>query len=174
MAVLEQLSLLKVKKAEDGGNDVSGMSLESMVLLITTDRVNHLEGNIRTEYETLRARQEDVRFLHALLKAVNAATDENGEFDWSDEPELLEMLEKAREMGVDIPEGKTKFSAEDRLRLVENIKVTVEDLNLQNELQLQTITRLTNERYEMYQLARAIMRPLHETKMDIARKLAGR
>ena len=50
----------------------------------------------------------------------------------------------------------------------------IEDLNTQNDMQLQTVTQLTNERYETYQMARAIMKPLDEDKKQKARSVAGR
>jgi len=67
-----------------------------------------------------------------------------------------------------------KYSREERERLVENIRMACDDLNMENDMQIQTVTRLTNERYEAFQLARSIMKPLHEDKINKARALAGR
>jgi hypothetical protein len=40
-------------------------------------------------------------------------------------------------------------------------------------MQIQTISRFTNERYETYQMARSILRPLHEDKQRKAREISG-
>jgi hypothetical protein len=84
------------------------------------------------------------------------------------------MLKQAKEYGVDLKDDKFKFNKEERERLIENIRLTIDDCNVLNDMQLQTITRLTTERYESYQLARSIMKPLHEDKTNKARAIAGR
>lgn len=149
------------------------MSLEAMVLLLTTDYVRELESKMRNEFKELKSRQDKVRFLHKLIKAINKSTDDKGKIDWSDDEELKELLDLAREMGVEIPEDQYKFKEAEKNRLLENLRMTVDDLNVENDLQLQTITRLTNERYEAFQMARSIMKPLHEDKVNKARKLAS-
>lgn len=155
------------------GTDPKELSLEALILLINTERLKHLQDKTENEFKELKQRQEDVKELHEILKAVNAATKDSGELKISKNEELISLLEKARELGVDIKEGKTSFNREERDRLVENIRMTVEDLNVQNDMQLQTISRLTNERYESYQMARSILKPLDEAKSSLARALRG-
>ncbi len=58
--------------------------------------------------------------------------------------------------------------------LIENIRTSIDDYNTENDLQLQMITRYTNERYETFQMVRSIMKPLHEDKVNKARSAAGR
>ena len=84
------------------------------------------------------------------------------------------MLKQARLLGAEIDEEKLKYNNEERERLIENIRMTIEDFNVQNEMQLQMVTRLTNERYESYQMARSILKPLHDDKMSKARAISGR
>ncbi len=170
--VAEALNL----KADPIERNIAGeqLSLEGAVLMITTKRVGDLEAKIKEAHKEIQARQEKIAFLHGILRAINATTSDEETLDWENDPELLEMLEKAREMGIEIPEGKTKFDKNSRLRLIENIKMGVDDLNLENEMQMQTVTRLTNERYESYQMARSIMKPLHELRMAILRNFKGR
>ena len=151
--------------------DYNAYSLESLILLINSERLHTLEAQVHKEFQELKPRQDQVVFLHKLLKAINSSTDDKGAVDWTGNDELIELLDKAREMGVDIPEDKKKFKSSERERLIDNIKMTVEDLNIQNDMQLQNITRLNNERYESYQLARAIMKPLHDTKVQQARAM---
>ena len=58
--------------------------------------------------------------------------------------------------------------------MLENLKMSCDDLNLQNDMQLQDLNQLMNERYEVYQMARAIMKPLHDDKVHKARSISGR
>lgn len=163
----------------DAVNDVadnsksSGMTLESMALLINTERLKRLENKITNEFVELKKRQDQVALLHKLIKTINLATT-NDEFDCSKHQELKDLLVKAKEAGVEITDGKHKYNKEERDRLIENIRMTSDDYNVLNDMQLQTITRLTTERYESYQLARSIMKPLHEDKVNKARAIAGK
>jgi predicted peroxiredoxin len=161
-----------VKEASTS-SDPNNLSLESLVLLINTERLKRLENKITHEFIELKKRQDQVTFLHKLIKTINIAT-ANEEFDCTNNPELKELLKKAKEYGVEMKDDKFKFSKEERERLIENIRITAEDYNVLNDMQLQTITRLTTERYESYQLARSIMKPLHEDKINKARGMGGR
>lgn len=155
------------------GNNSNNLSLEAVALLINLERLKHLESKITKEFLELKKRQDEVKLLHKLIKTINANT-VNEEFDCVNNEELKNLLVEAREYGVDLKEGKFKYTKEERERLIENIRITSDDSNILNDMQLQTITRLTTERYESYQLARSIMKPLHEDKANKARAIAGR
>lgn len=149
------------------------LSLEALALLINTERLKYLETKISNEFIELKKRQDQVSFLHKLVKTINVATVKD-EFDCSQNQELKDFLVKAKQYGVEIKDGKFKYNKEERDRLIENIRMTAEDYNILNDMQLQTITRYTNERYEAYQLARSIMKPLHDDKINKARAIGGR
>lgn len=153
--------------------DSSNLSLESIALLVNTERLHYLENKITKEFAELKKRQDEVALLHKLIKKINTATNKD-EFDCTNNKELQDLLKKAKECGVDLQEGKYKYNKEEKDRLIENVRLTAEDNNVLNDMQLQTITRLTTERYESYQLARSIMKPLHEDKTSKARAAAGR
>lgn len=163
-----------VSDVANGGKDPKNMSLESLVLLLTTDRLHKLESDSRTQLDELRKRQQKVSFLHKMMKTINTATGSKGDFDMTPYPDMQEMLKQAKELGVDLDETKLTYNSEERERLLDNLRMTVEDYNVQNEMQLQMITRMTNERYESYQMARAILKPLHDDKLNKARAIAGR
>lgn len=151
---------------EDSNGNPGDLSLETLVLLVNTSRLSFLRDKINTEFAELKQRQEKVSFLHKLLKKINVATSDKGEFDSSEE--IQKLLAQAKEMGVEMLD-KQHYTKEERDRLVENIQMTIEDFNVSNDMQLQAVNRLTNERYESYQLARSILKPLHEAKMQTAR-----
>lgn len=153
--------------------DPNKMSLEALILLINTERLKSIQAKTEKEFSTLKERQNKVAELHKILKAINTATSDKGELDISNNDELKNLLAKAKELGADVKDDITTFNPEERDRLVENIRMTVEDLNVQNDMQLQTISRLTNERYESYQMARSILKPLHDAKTSSARGMRG-
>jgi len=150
------------------------LSLESLVMLINTERLKSIEEKSHDELLELKTRQEKVRKLHNLSKAINKNTNEKGELDISKDLELQQMLKDAEELGIEVKEGKLKFKKEERDRLVENIRMTTEDYNTLNEMQLQTLSRLNSERYESYQLARLTMKTHDDTMKKIAGGIVGR
>lgn len=147
----------------------TNLSLEALILLINTERLKRLHNQTQTEFQELKKRQDQVSYLHKLMKAINKSTNPEGEFDCSSNEELKKMLGEAQKMGVDNEPEKCKYSKDERDRLIDNIRMTIEDYSTQNEMQMQTVNRLTNERYESYQLARSILKPLDDAKKNIVR-----
>lgn len=149
-------------------------SVETLAFLISKQRVASLEDRIRSEFKELKARQNQVKYLHQVMRAINVLTDAKGNFDCTNNAELEKMFEEVSALGVEVEKGKTKYNRDERERLIDNLKMACDDLNIQNDMQLQAITRITNERYESFQMARSIMKPLHEDKLGKARSIAGR
>lgn len=150
------------------------MTLESLTLLVNAERLRFLHQKTHTEFAELKKRQQEVSTLHKLMKAINTATNSDGTFDCSSNKELQQQLADAKSLGIDIKDGKFSYNATERERLTQNIQMTIDDLNVQNDMQMQTVTNLNNERYESYQLARSIMKPLHDDKLNKARAIGGR
>lgn len=170
----------QVQEAED-----TSMTQQAMDIL--TSRLATLQEKTTTEIEELKERQKEVQKLHDLIAKINKMTDSDGKVTMDDE--LLEMLNKVitsdgnsdavNALKIDkdslkILEVGKKYSSEDRQRLIENVRMHIEDLNTQNDMQLQTITKYTNERYEIFQMMRAIFKPLDEDLKQKARAIAGR
>lgn len=153
--------------------DLQNLSLEALILLINSERLKQLQDKTAAELKELKDRQEKVAELHDIIKAINAATNADGELSIQGNDELKALLERAKELGADIPEGKETFNRDEKDRILENIRMTTDDLNVENDMQLQTVSRLTNERYESYQMARSIMKPLQDAKMAHARAARG-
>jgi|694.fasta_scaffold20241_7 hypothetical protein len=169
--VVEGEALDKIISRE---KDPKHMSLQSLMLLILADRMTAVEKDGRKELSELKDRQQKVSFLNKLTKAINAATTPKGEFDITEYPQMTEMLKEAKKLGVDLDETQQKYTEDERERLVENIRLTIGDFNMQNEMQLQLVTRLNSERYEVYQLARVTVKTLHEAIQTHNRGINGK
>jgi hypothetical protein len=164
-----------VKLAKEINPDLPDqMSLETLVLLINTERLKNLQDSTANEFKELKERQDKVRKLHELLQNINRETSEKGELSLKNKTELIDGMKQLKDHGISLKDDKLSYSRDERERLIENIKMTIEDLNVQNDMQLQKITRLTNERYESYQMARSILKPLHDDKHNKARAMSGR
>lgn len=158
-----------VISADSTQNPDGNLSLQDLIYLVNRQQIDQIDKKLRKEFSDVQERNTKVRYLHGLLKAINTATDSKGNLDISETPELQAMIKEANEKhGVELPVGKTKFTGQERERLVENIRMTCDDLNVQSDLQLQTISRLNNERQESFQIAKSMMKAIHE---DILHKV---
>lgn len=154
--------------------DLNNLSLEALIMLLHTQRIKTLQDTTTNKFQELSQKQKDVAELHKILKAVNTATQEKGDLDLKSKDDLKALLARAQELGVDVDTSKETYNHLERERLVENIRTTVEDLNVENDMLLQEVTRLNNERYESYQMVRTIHKPLHDAKTSHARAAGGR
>lgn len=160
--------------------DPKSMELEQLVFLILTDRLKQLQQKSVDEFKELKKRQDEVVQMHKVLKAINANTTNESELAFELDSELMNHLNHAKDkLGIEIQpgaikDGKMTYNKDQRERLIDNIRMTIDDHNTRNDMQMQTVTRLINERYESYQMARAILKPIHDDKMSKARAIAGR
>lgn len=173
-ALIDDGTEIKEIVNDNPSKNPSNISLQSLILLVNAERLRFLHDKTHQEFAQLKERQQQVSTLHKLQKGINNAISAKGDFDCSSNKELQDLLKEAKNLGVETVDGKFKYTAEEKERLIENIRMTVEDLNVQNDMQMQTITNLNNERYESYQLARTIIKPLHDDKLNKARAIAGR
>lgn len=165
-------SVLDAPKVGGAGGDDKRFNLEHAAAMLAADRAKRLAEKSRSELEDIKTRQQQVRFLHEALRYINAERSIEDELDWSQDPEKMELLGKMDELGVQVPNKSGKFSAQETRRLIENTKLVLRDLNDQNEIQLKLVNKLQNERYEAWQLARTIAKPLHDAKVNILRNMA--
>lgn len=149
-------------------------NIEGNTILLLTTRLGYLKNDILAQFKELKKRQDAVSELNKTIQALTTNKNEGGDIDFSNNEELKTLFKRAKELGVNIDEQKTKYTKDQLNDAIGNIKMTVEDLNVRNEQQLHETSRLNSERYESFQLARAIMKPLHDDKINKARAAGGR
>jgi len=154
------------------GNTDTGPTVEQIACLLNTERLNGIQKESAKELKELAERQEKVRKLHQLVAAINNNTDKNGKLKVEKGSELEKLLKEAEKMGIKLKKTNGTYEGVDRQNMVDNIGMFIDDLNTQNDMQLQKVTRLTNERYESYQLAKSMIKPDDEAKKNIARNIA--
>lgn len=146
------------------------VSLQGLIFMTQTEWQKNLETKITAEFVELKGRQDKVSFLKKFVKTINIATIDD-QLDCTKNEELKSLLMKAKEYDVQIKEGKFKFNKQERDALIENIKITADDFNVLNDMQIQAVTRLTNERNESFTIARMIFKTLHESMMSTIRQI---
>jgi hypothetical protein len=153
-------------------------------------KLNQQEDILTDEFGKIKAGQNRARELNKLMQKINLAT-VNGELHIKDNKELMDMLasvskpapsttiEKNRGQdpdfnGIELDPKKTDYKKDELDRLLDNIRMEVDDLNVVNEMQLQNLNRLVTHYHEIYQMMKSIMKPLHDDKINKARSIAGR
>ncbi|MDP1834472.1 MAG: hypothetical protein Q8K75_00955 [Chlamydiales bacterium] len=179
--------------------DPTDMSIEEITQLLILSKLDNLKTEFAQKGQELKTRQDKVRWLHDLMQKLNKRIDkETGELDLTHvkidettgllkegqtidgDEELKAILElrsklkeAANEKGYEV-KAQGKYNKDERERMLDNLRMICDDLNLQNDMQLQDLNQLINERYEVYQMARAILKPLHDDKLHKARSISGR
>lgn len=151
----------------------SDINLLKEVRTILYDSLQLLENKTMAELEVLHKRHADVEQLQELRQLINDCRNSKGEIDFKNNPRGVELLQKAKQLGVKFDDKKVSFSKEQTENLVDAIETKIGNLNLEYELQMQTVTRLTNLRYEFIQLARLIEKRIDELMTKLARGIQG-
>ena len=171
---VEEVFAEKIDKTEDKENVKPSYSLETLALLVNKQRVDELEGKLKTHFKDLKKLQEEIKALQSLVRTLNAATDDNENLDLdksAEAKELYELMDKRFDLKLP---NKTKFNGSARERMVDNIKMAIDERNLENDLLMNTIQQLNSERNESFQLANKIVKTLHDAKMRQTQALSGR
>ncbi|MDP1834469.1 MAG: hypothetical protein Q8K75_00940 [Chlamydiales bacterium] len=113
-----------------------------------------------------------------LLTAVRGITNIGKAEDWAkvqDIMELRSLLQKARDVyRIEIKWPVEEYNRDEREALTSSIDMSVKDFSLQNDLQMQDLSRLHQEQIELLQMFRAAFKTLHEDKLHKARSASGR
>lgn len=191
-------------------NPEDDTELQTMAKALVTQRLTNLKNRGLTEVQQLKDRQQRIRLMHSMLRAINESSDENG-VDFKKNAEFEKLREKAKELmqagnalvaeadrlekegrkaeakalreeGSEMQEvaqvlgaesSKEIYSKDEKDKLVENLRMTCEDLNTVNQLQTQTVSRLNNELHESLLIGRDIMKRVHEILSAMARGIRG-
>lgn len=98
-------------------------------------------ANMKSQIDLLSAeinqRQDKMRLINDIIAEINNLTDEKNGLDISQNADLLEKLQVARQLGVKIKEEQVKFSAIERDRLIENLHLSGDSWNKENQHQTQ-------------------------------------
>lgn len=172
-ADVNNIQLIQKSEGAGGGGDFEDWTLEKLLFLVHADKLKMFEDMSATTLEKLTDSQDKVSKLHDLIAKINAATDKDGKINVEKGSELEKLLKEAEEMGVKIAKADGEFTDKEKERLIENIRLHIENLNTKNDMMLQEVTRLTNQRYEMYQLTRMAQKVLDEDKKNKARAIKG-
>lgn len=170
-----QEDVVKVARTEAHNIHDNQPSIESILIGVHNRNLKNIKDKSVKEYADVSRRQSEVTFLHKLIAAINAATGKNGDVDFESNTDLNEMIEKAKKLGVKIPEGiQGKMTNNQRESFISSIRDTIKDETTLIEMIMQKITNLNYELHESYQWMRSHSKTLFDIMRSIAQKLVNR
>ena len=117
------------------------------------------EAEAHALYAKIKARTDDVDTLTELISKINST---KGNVDWSKDEEMKKLVDKAREIGVDIPEGKYKWNEDEKKLLKENISMRKDNLEKMTQLERTDMQRFLQEASQCHQARSNVLKLLKE------------
>ncbi len=156
---------------------------EKLKTLGVADELGLEEGRTYTKQETESLFTKTTELLEkaekvaVLEKINNELGDEKPNYDIKPGSLLGDLLFEAgvrglaEDLKIVMP---MLYQAPEADRMVENLRMTADAFNVQNDLDMQEVGKLNNERHELYQVSRMIFKTIHEAITGMARSVSGR
>lgn len=110
-------------------------------------------------YQKIKHRTDDVDTLTLLLSKLNTV---KGKVDWSKDEEMKTLVQKARDIGVEIPAGKLTWTEDEKKLLRENIQMKKESMEKITQLERTDMQRFLQEASQCHQARSNILKLLKE------------
>ena len=110
-------------------------------------------------YLRIKERTDGIDVLTLLITKINS---EKGVIDWTNNEEMKKLIEKARALGVDIPEGKYTWSEEEKKLLKENIQMRKDSMEKMTQLERTDMQRYLQEASQCHQARSNVLKLLKE------------
>lgn len=161
--------------------DSKGLTVKQLALLIVHHKLDHLKLSYlqkMLEWKENRAKIQDYTVVLSLINArvkdgklQLEPSDSKEEFKYNLRAQLEQLVKDG--LILNIP-ADGLFDAQAREGLVTNLKGMLDGFNLNNNIVIEDLQQIMNERYEAYQYARGIMKPENDAGTQVARNIAGR
>lgn len=162
----------KVQAVKEGGatektassssvNQVAG-GIESIYfrfMALMARILGQAEAEAHALYIRIKERTDSIDLLTLLVSKLNS---EKGAVDWSNNEEMKQLIQKARELGVDIPEGKYKWSEEEKKFFKENIQMRKDSMEKVTQLERTDMQRYLQEASQCHQARSNILKLIKE------------
>lgn len=154
--------------------DTAEWTIEGLTIAIHAKNLKKLKDDSVEVYQQLGKLMADNTLIRKLIGSINAATDNQGNVDLDQIPDLEATLEAMRKDGIDLPPMEGKLTAEKRMRLLDNLKMSVDTNNIEINMSTNKINNLHFTLQESYQWMRSHLKTLDETKKKIISNIAPR
>ncbi len=144
----------KANEALDGAGNIFIRFMALMARIL-----GQSEAEAHDLYNRIKERTDNIDHLTLLISKINS---EGGALDWSENEEMKALVEKAREIGVDIPEGKLQWSEDEARLLKENIHLRKDSMEKVTQMERTDMQRYLQEASQCHQARSNVLKLLKE------------
>ena len=117
------------------------------------------EAEAHELYMKIKERTDKIDTLSLLMAKINSC---KKDIDWSRDPQMRELVDRAREIGVDIPAGKYKWDEGEKHLLKENIQMRKDGMEKITQLERTDMQRYLQEASQCHQARSNVLKLLKE------------
>lgn len=117
------------------------------------------EAEAHELYLRIKERTDSIDVLTHLLSKINS---EKKDIDWTKNEEMKQLIERARQLGVDIPQGKYKWNEDEKKLLKENIQMRKDSMEKMTQLERTDMQRYLQEASQCHQARSNVLKLLKE------------
>ncbi len=139
------------------GGSVDSIYIRFMALMARI--LGQAEYEAHQLYLRIKERTDNIDVLTLLVSKVNS---EKGAIDWSNNQEMKQLIDRARAIGVDIPQGKYSWSEEEKKLLKENIQMRKDSMEKMTQLERTDMQRFLQEASQCHQARSNVLKLLKE------------
>lgn len=122
------------------------------------------EAEAHQLYLRIKERTDAIDHLTLLISKINS---EKGAIDWTKNEEMKQLIDRARALGVDIPEGKYKWTEDEKKMLKENIQMRKDSMEKVTQLERTDMQRFLQEASQCHQARSNVLKLLKEVTDNI-------
>ncbi|MCC5832828.1 MAG: hypothetical protein JJU12_07295 [Chlamydiales bacterium] len=145
------------KKASQSLGSVENIYIRFMALMARI--LGQAEAEAHDLYMRIKERTDNIDLLTLLISKINS---EQGAIDWTNNQEMKQLIEKARAFGVDIAQGKLKWSEDEKKLLKENIQMRKDSMEKVTQLERTDMQRYLQEASQCHQARSNVLKLLKE------------
>ena len=154
-------------------NDHEDSAVTPEVMAFYAERATEMKNKIDQLGAETSLRQDRMRLINDVIAEINSLTDEKQCLDISQQIELQEKIRVVQQLGVKITEGKTKFSAIERDRLVENLHLQGDSWDKENKNQTQKMEIYIKELDRVMMLLKEVQKNENQAKRGATAGIKG-
>ncbi|MCH9609125.1 MAG: hypothetical protein S4CHLAM45_08880 [Chlamydiales bacterium] len=117
------------------------------------------EAEAHNLYSKIKGRTDQIDLLTTFIQKINSS---GGGIDWEEDEQMRSVVDQARKLGVDIPEGKYSWAEDEKILLKENIQMRKDSMEKVTQLERTDMQRYLQESSQCHQARSNILKLMKE------------
>lgn len=164
----KKVQAVSKKSAHEKIAGVENIFIRFMALMARI--LGQAEAEAHDLYLRIKERTDSIDHLTLFISKINS---EKGAIDWSKNDEMKLIIERARAVGVDIPDGKFTWSEEEKRFLKENVQMRKDSMEKMTQLERTDMQRYLQEASQCHQARSNVLKLLKEVNDTIIHNMRG-